>query len=55
MKLHGKKEYVFVDIFNYVSFDLREAKGIINLMLNGNKVGYTEKLKDGDSIEVFWS
>lgn len=55
VKLHGKKEYVFVDIFNYVSFDLREAKGIINLMLNGNKVGYTEKLKDGDSIEVFWS
>lgn len=55
IKLHGKKDYIFVDIFNYVSFDLREAKGTINLMLNGNKVGYTEKLKNGDNIEVFWS
>lgn len=55
IKLQGKKDYIFVDIFNYVSFDLKEAKGTINLMLNGNKVGYTEKLKNGDSIEVFWS
>ncbi|MCF0147402.1 MAG: rod shape-determining protein [Clostridium sp.] len=55
IKLHGKKDYIFVDIFNYVSFDLREAKGTINLMLNGNKVGYTEKLKDGDNVEVFWT
>ncbi len=55
IKMNGKKDYIFVDIFNYVSFDLKEAKGTINLMLNGNKVGYTEKLKDGDSIEVFWT
>lgn len=54
LKLHGQKDYIFVDIFNYVSFDLTEAKGIINLFLNGNKVGYTEKLKDGDNIQVFW-
>ncbi len=55
IKLYGKKDYIFVDIFNYVSFDLREARGTINLMLNGNKVGYTERLNDGDSIEVFWT
>ncbi|MBE6053705.1 MAG: cell division protein FtsA [Clostridium sartagoforme] len=55
VKLQGQKDYIFVDIFNYVSFDLTEAKGIINLMLNNDKVGYTEKLKDGDIIEVFWS
>ena len=55
IKLYGKKDYIFVDIFNYVSFDLSEAKGIINLILNGNKVGYTEKLQDGDNIQVFWS
>ncbi|WP_288222007.1 cell division protein FtsA [uncultured Clostridium sp.] len=55
IKLHGQKDYIFVDIFNYVDFDLSEAKGIITLLLNGNKVGYTEKLKNGDNIEVFWS
>ncbi|MDV4150933.1 cell division protein FtsA [Clostridium sp. AL.422] len=55
VKLQGQKDYIFVDIFNHVSFDLTEAKGIINLILNSNKVGYTEKLKDGDIIEVFWS
>ena len=53
--LSGQKDYIFVDIFNYMDFDLKEAKGIINLLLNGNKVGYTEKLKDGDNIQVFWS
>lgn len=53
--LTGQKDYIFVDIFNYVDFDLREAKGIINLLLNGNRVGYTEKLKNGDNIQVFWS
>lgn len=53
--LSGQKDYIFVDIFNYIDFDLKEAKGIINLLLNGNKVGYTEKLKDGDNIQVFWS
>lgn len=55
IKLNGQKDYIFVDIFNYVTFDLTEVKGIINLLLNGNKVGYTEKLKDGDSIQVFWT
>lgn len=55
IKMHGQKDYILVDVFNYVNFDLSEAKGIINLLLNGEKVGYTEKLKDGDNIEVFWS
>lgn len=53
--LKGQKDYIFVDIFKYVDFDLTIAKGIINLYLNGIKAGYTDKLKDGDSIEVFWS
>ena len=55
VKLKGQKDYILVDIFNYVNFDLSEAKGIINLLLNGEKAGYTETLKNGDNIEVFWS
>ena len=53
--MQGQKDYILVDIFNYANFDLTKAKGVINLLLNGDKAGYTEKLKDGDNIEVFWS
>lgn len=53
--LKGQKDYIFVNIFNYVDFNLKDAKGIINLKLNGNKVGYTEKINDGDNIEVYWT
>ncbi|MBD7913779.1 rod shape-determining protein [Clostridium sp. Sa3CUN1] len=55
INMQGQKDYILVDIFNYANFDLTKAKGVINLLLNGEKAGYTEKLKDGDNIEVFWS
>lgn len=53
--LKGKVQYVIVDIFDYIDFDLTIPKGIINLTLNGEKSSYTAKIKDGDTIEVFWS
>lgn len=52
--LIGKKQYIIVDIFEYIDFDLTIAKGIINLTLNGEKVSYTAKINSGDVIEVFW-
>ena len=55
IKLYGKKEYMFIDVFKYVSVDLIKAKGLINLILNGNKVGYTTKIEHGDNIKVFWT
>lgn len=55
LTLRGQKDYIFVDIFKYINFDLTIAKGKINLILNGTKAGYTDKLKDGDVVEVFWS
>lgn len=51
----GKSEYVIVDIFDYIDFNLTIAQGIINLTLNGEKAAYTAKLKEGDVVEVFWS
>jgi hypothetical protein len=51
----GKAQYIIVDIFDYIDFDLTVAKGIINLTLNGEKVSYTAKINSGDIIEVFWS
>ena len=53
--LMGKNQYIIVDIFDYIDFDLTIAKGIINLTLNGNKTSYTAKINGGDVIEVFWS
>ncbi|WP_368487562.1 cell division protein FtsA [Clostridium sp. BJN0013] len=52
--LKGKKEYIFVDIFNYVEFDLSRVKGKLYLRLNGNNAGYYDKLSQGDIIELGW-
>lgn len=51
----GKKEYVVVDVFDYIDFDLTIPKGNINITLNGEDAQYTAKLKEGDVIKVFWS
>lgn len=52
--LSGKKEYIFVDVFDYIDFDLTIPKGSIYLKLNGNGVGYHDKLSEGDVIEIGW-
>ncbi|MGL5086191.1 MAG: cell division protein FtsA [Clostridium sp.] len=51
--LSGKSEYIFVDIFNFIDFDLKESKGTINLKLNEENAGYTDKIDNGDIIKVF--
>lgn len=48
------KEWMYVDIFNHILFDLNEPKGSIVLMLNGREAGYTDTLQDGDEIRIFW-
>ncbi|SFC77926.1 cell division protein FtsA [Clostridium uliginosum] len=53
--LQGKSEYVFVDVFDYIDFDLTVSKGIINVKLNGENAAYTAKINEGDVIEIFWS
>ncbi|NMM63161.1 cell division protein FtsA [Clostridium sp. P21] len=52
--LKGKKEYVFIDIFNYIDFDLTIPKGKIYLRLNQKDAGYYDNLSGGDIIEVGW-
>ncbi|RXM69328.1 cell division protein FtsA [Clostridium tetani] len=52
--LKGKKEYVFVDIFNYIQMDLTQIHGKLILKLNGEEASYNTKLKDGDIIEARW-
>ncbi len=53
--MQGKKEYVFVDVFDYIDFDLREPKGrSIVTDINGRPAEYMEILKDGDVIDIYW-
>lgn len=52
--LKEKKNYIFVDIFSYIAFDLSAPKGNIVLKLNGRTANFTDDIKNGDNIEVYW-
>lgn len=53
--MRGKEEYIFVDVFDYINFDLREAGGRnIVTLLNGRQAQYMESLKEGDVIDIYW-
>ena len=53
--LSGKAEYVFVDVFSYIDFDLStpKGKGIVT-KLNGRDAQYMEMIHNGDIIEIYW-
>lgn len=50
-----KKELVFVDVFEHFEFDLTKPKGILVLKLNGERARYTDCLKNGDIIDIYWN
>lgn len=53
--LSGKSSYVFVDIFDFIDFDLKDSRGrTIMTKLNGHNADYMETLRDGDNIEIYW-
>ena len=52
--LRGKPKYVFVDIFDFIDFDLSKPQGAIVTNLNGNQAQFMEELHEGDMIEVYW-
>lgn len=52
--VNEKKNLIFVDIFEYIDFDLKTPKGILDLRLNGKRAKYTDVLKDGDVIDISW-
>ena len=53
--LKGKPEYVFVDVFDYIDFDLTRPQGSgIVTTLNKQPAQYMETLKHGDVIEIYW-
>lgn len=53
--MSGKKEYVYVDVFQYIDFDLSKPKGSgIVTHLNGRDAQYLETIHNGDVINIYW-
>ncbi len=53
--LSGKEEYIYVDVFEAIDFDLTRPRGkSIVTTLNGRPAQYMEPLHQGDVLEVYW-
>lgn len=53
--LTEKVNYVFVDVFSFIEFDLSKPAGRnIVTRLNGRNAEYMEPLKEGDVLEIYW-
>ena len=53
--MKNKKEYIFVDIFDYILFDLSQARGrMLVTQVNGEDAQYTQLLHTGDKIDIYW-
>ncbi len=51
----GKREYIFVDIFNVIDFDIHSVGGrSLVTKINGIPCAYSDTLHDGDRVEVYW-
>lgn len=54
VQMSGKKKYVFVDVFDYIEFDLSKPQGDIITTVNGRPAEYMEELHGGEVIEIYW-
>lgn len=52
--LTGKEKFVFIDIFDFIDFDLSKPKGKIVLKLNDKNAGYYDELHQGDKVDIYW-
>lgn len=50
----SRTHYIFVDVFNYINFDLSKPQGTIVLQLNGRSAAFTDNILPGDKIEIYW-
>ena len=55
VELMGKESYIFVDIFDRITFDLNAGHGrAIVTMVNGMTAEFSQPLHDGDRVELYW-
>lgn len=53
--LTGRKDYMFVDIFEHIDFDIKQAHGrSVETLVNGETATYTQMLNEGDEVTVRW-
>lgn len=53
--MNGKPDYIFVDVFEYIDFNLNDSRGrAIVTHINGRPAGFMENLNDGDVIDIYW-
>ena len=51
---NSDKHHLFIDIFNYIDFDISKPQGIVVLKLNGKDARFTDPIKAGDTIQIYW-
>jgi hypothetical protein len=55
VELIGKESYIFVDVFDRISFDLNAGNGrAIVTKVNGQEAGFSQNIQSGDKIEIYW-
>ncbi len=50
----NKNDYMFLDVFNSIDFDMTKVKGSVAFRLNGREAGFTDTITHGDVIEITW-
>ena len=55
VRMTGKKEYIYVDIFEFIDFDLSRPQGrLVITKLNDRIAMYSENLHEGDKLDIYW-
>ena len=53
--LKGKKDYILVDVFDYIDFNLSKPEGkSVATMVNGEKSLFAQQLNPLDKLEIYW-
>ncbi len=45
---------MFADATDLANIDLKRKKGKLVIKLNGHSTNYTDFLKDGDKVQIYW-
>lgn len=54
IKLKGKSKYIFIDVFDQFKPDTAKNKGSVMIKLNGIPASFTDLIRDGDTIDIYW-
>ena len=55
VELTEKEDYIFVDVFDRITFDLNAGNGrAIATLVNGMEAEFSQPLNNGDRVEIYW-